>query len=156
MSLHPPLSQMEEANSITHHSITSHELDGNLDKYLQDFRDNGHAEKYGAILIERLPLSKFANASHCSRVQIVNIVRARIAANSSSTFSPPLSVASFKPKTRIAGCYILVVQPAFETFEWVAEVESSVSQKDGSVFKFSKFLDGEESFGTQCQSLKGN
>jgi hypothetical protein len=42
-------------------SITSRELEGSLDPFLQKYHDNGHDREHGALLVKNLPISKYTH-----------------------------------------------------------------------------------------------
>jgi hypothetical protein len=55
----PTPSSSKVSPKILCQSITSKELEGSLDLFLQKYHDNGHNREFGVLLVQSLPTSKY-------------------------------------------------------------------------------------------------
>lgn len=138
--------------------ITTRQLDSDLGDFLDVFRQNGTASKYGAMLVESLPLNRHVIPSDRDRYH-ANKYRPRPPGRTLIHRTAPWPVVSPTAKTKSEGLYVLQNGTSEgRDSSWPDQIEAASRNGELTTVDLPQFIEALNQggpVGTQCENIPG-
>jgi len=142
---------------LYHNSISSRDLEANLDLFLEEFWNSGHVEQFGAVLVKSVPSSKYAYRFFWV-ITTANKFRLRKYADHAFVARARLCISASQPSplsTSVQGAWDLSYTHHSESTKWISTTERNQNgQTHITAADFMQMIENGDNLGPQCIELK--